>query len=354
MKRSLRTRALPLSLLLGALAVAGILVVTAVERPADAQDAEFVLKFATVAPEGTPWTEQLNTIKRRVENESGGRIKFKLYPGSTLGGEVETIRKCQRNQLQGWGGSTAAVAEGVNISALQVFELPFMFESEAEVDFVMDSMLEPMAAKLEAKGFVLAFWHVNGWHNFATKKAIATPDDLAGMKMRSQESPVHLAMFKALGAQPQTIPVPEVLGALQTNMVDGFSNTPLFTAATGWYEGGITHFTITHHIYQPAVILYNKEFYDSLPADLQPVLMGDRPGDTETGRNTVRAITPELLDMFRDNEITVTELSAEQRQAFADLCTGVPDQLVTDGVIDAATVAGVKKAVATYRKRTSN
>ncbi len=354
MKRSLRTRAFPLSLLLGTLAVAAILVVGAVDRPADAQDAEFVIKFATVAPEGTPWTEQLVKIKNRIESESGGRIKFKLFPGSTLGGEVETIRKCLKGkEVNGWGGSTAAVAEGVNIPALQVFELPFMFESEAEVDFVMDSMFDSMSAKLEAKGLKMAFWHVNGWHNFATKSPIGSAQSLAGMKLRSQESPVHLAMFRALGAQPQTIPVPEVLSALQTGMVDGFSNTPLFTAATGWYEGGITDFTITHHIYQPAVILYSKELYDSMPADLQTILMGDRAGDTLEGRTNVRAITPALLEMFEENNINVTEMPADQRAALAEMCATVPDDLVAEGVIDAATVKAVRSAVATYRKRTN-
>ena len=354
MQTTPRTRTLPLTLLLAVVGVVAILAATSVDRAAVAQDAEFVLKFATVAPDGTPWTEQLTAIKKRVEADSGGRIKFKLYPGSTLGGEVETIRKCSRNQLQGWGGSTAAVAEGINIPELQVFELPFMFDSEAEVDFVMDTMFDSMSAKLAAKGFVLAYWHVNGWHNFATKSPVATPADLAGMKMRSQESPVHLAMFKALGAQPQTIPVPEVLGALQTGMVDGFSNTPLFTAATGWYEGGITHFTITHHIYQPAAILYNKEFYDSLPEELQSVLIGDRAAETATGRTTVRAITPDLLEMFRENDITVTELSAADRATFAELCASVPGDLAAEGVIDAATVSAVQRAVATYRKKSGN
>ncbi len=352
MKRSLRTRAFPVGVLLMAFGIAGVLGVAAVQRTADAQDAEFVLKFATVAPDGTPWTDQLTAIKKRVENESGGRIKFKLYSGSRLGGEVETIRKCARNQIQGWGGSTAAVAEGVNIPQLQVFELPFMFNSEAEVDFVMDSMFDPMAGLLEAKGFELAYWHVNGWHNFATKAPIRTPADLAGMKMRSQESPVHLSMFKALGAQPQTIPVPEVLGALQTNMVDGFSNTPLFTGATGWYEGGITHYTITHHIYQPAAIIYSKEFYDSLPADLQTVLIGDRAAETRKGRESVREMTPALLEMFTDSGIDVVELTDAERQAFADLCTGVPDEF--NDTIGTQIIAGVRASVTAYRKKAGN
>ena len=206
------------------------------------------------------------------------------------------------------------MAEGVNIPQLQVFELPFMFESEAEVDFVMDSMFDSMSAKLEAKGLKMAFWHVNGWHNFATKSPIGSAQSLAGMKLRSQESPVHLAMFRALGAQPQTIPVPEVLSALQTGMVDGFSNTPLFTAATGWYEGGITDFTITHHIYQPAVILYSKKYLDKMPPDLRKIVIGNSAAEAAKGRKSVRGMRGDLLDFLSSSEYLLTFMRDSTRQ----------------------------------------
>lgn len=330
------------SVLVLGLAMAGL--VLPVGRPATAQDeAEFVVKFASVAPEGTPWTDQLTAIKQRVEKESSGRIKFKLFPGSMLGGEVETIRKARRGQIQGWGGSTAAIAEGLALPELQVFELPFMFESDAEIDFVMDQMFDLMSLKLKEKGFVLAYWHVNGWHSLAARTPIRTPADLAGLKMRSQESPVHLEMFRAFGAQPQTLPVPEVLSALQTGMVDGFSNTPLFTAATGWYEGGIKYYSLTNHIYQPAAIVYSADFFATLPPDLQKVLIGDRAYETKLGRESVRAMTPELLQMFRDNDIEVIEVSAAERKAFADRCTGLPDKFKDTIGADVLTAARVAR-----------
>ena len=335
----------PLLVIIG---VVTLLTAGLLQQRADAQDAEFTLKFATVAPQGTPWTDQLTAVKKRVESESGGRIKFKLYPSGNLGGEVETVRKCQRGQIQGWGGSTAAIAEGMGLPQFQVFELPFLFESSGEADYVLDEHLfDPMAELLAGAGFTMAWWHENGWHNFATKnKVIHTPDDLREMKMRSQESPVHLAMFKALGVQALSMPVPEVLGALQTNMVDGFSNTPLFTGATGWYEG-IEYYTITHHIYQPAAIIYNKDFMDSMPEDLQQIVIGDRQAETELGRSSVRALTPELLAMFRDEGITVYEMTPEERAAFEALCEDVPTQFHDS--IGGGLINTVKAAQKMYR-----
>lgn len=311
---------------------------------------EFVIKFGTVAPEGTPWAEQLKAIKKRVEKESEGRVKYKLFLGGTLGGEVEMVRQARRGRLQGWGGSTAAMAEGAKIDELMLFELPFYFESFEEADHIADNVVRDDFINLLAKkGFTFAQWHENGWRNFATKdQAIHTLDDIRKLKMRSQESPVHLAMYKALGVQAESIPVPEVLGALQTGMVDGFDNTPLFSSATGWYEG-VKHYTISRHIYQPAVIVYNKEFMDKLPDDLRKIVIGDEKKETTEGRASVRAIREELLNNFRETGITVYEMTAAERKAFEVQCKPVEKQF--QGKIGKALLQKVNQAKAEYRKK---
>jgi tripartite ATP-independent transporter DctP family solute receptor len=319
----LRILRLPLAL---AALLAALLLLPA--QSTKASDAEFVLKFATVAPDGTPWAEQLKATKKRIEAESNGRIKMKLFLGGSLGGEVETVRDLRRGRLQGWGGSTAAVAEGASIPQLQVMELPFLFQSFEEADYILDNVISgDLEAQLQAKGFVLGFWHENGWRNFATKgKPIHTMDDLKGMKMRSQESPVHLGMYRALGVQAESIPVPEVLGALQTGMVDGFDNTPLFSAATGWYEG-VQFYTTSQHIYQPGIIIYSKSFLDSLPEDLQKVVLGDPQAEAESGRAAVRAMREDLLQNFRDAGLTVYEMTDAERVPFRDATRKVHEEM---------------------------
>ena len=288
-----------------------------VASPAEAKP-EFVIKMATVAPRGTPWAKHMKAIAKRIHAESGGRVKLKIFLGGSLGGEVETIRAVRRGRLQGWGGSTAAVAEGARIPQLNLMELPFLFSSLKEADYVLDKVIAKDFIKiLDAKGFTFGLWHENGWRNFATKtRPILKVADLRGVKMRSQESPVHLAMYKALGAQAESIPVPEVLGALKTGMVDGFDNTPLFSSATGWYEGA-KHYTITRHIYQPAVILYSKKFLDKMPPDLRKIVIGNSAAEAAKGRQSVRAMRGDLMAIFRGAGIKVHELTPAQRAPFA-------------------------------------
>jgi len=260
------------------------------------------------------------------------------------------VRATRRGRLQGWGGSTAALAEGAKIDQLMLFELPFFFKSLEEADYVADEVVkDDFVRLLEKKGFTFAQWNENGWRNFATKSSPVTSLALLRtMKMRSQEAPTHLAMYQALGVQAESIPVPEVLGALKTGMVDGFDNTPLFSAATGWYEG-VKHYTISQHIYQPAIIVYNKKFMDALPEDLRQIVIGDAAAETREARKNVRGMRDELLQNFREAGITVHEMTPAQRKPFEEACASVPKQFQRK--IGKKLLDKVRAGQAEFRKR---
>ncbi|MFZ9887910.1 MAG: TRAP transporter substrate-binding protein DctP, partial [Myxococcota bacterium] len=202
------------------------------------------LKAGSVAPEGTPWEEWLKSVESRLEKESSGEIVMKLYLGGKLGGEKEMVEDAKTGRLQMFGGSVGALAAKY-VPELNVFELPFLFESDAEVDFVLDKLRPQVRKLVDERGFVFGMWAENGWHGYAVKgRCVQKPEDMTGLKMRSQESRIHLETFKAFGASPVELPVPEVLSSLQTGVVDGFSNTPLFSFATSWYQG-VDHYTYT-------------------------------------------------------------------------------------------------------------
>lgn len=283
---------------------------------------KYEVRFATIAPDGTPWSDQLKQMKQRIEKESNGRVKFVIYTGGQLGGEIETIRSLQRGRIQAWGGSVGAVTSIV--PELQLLELPYLFLNEKEADYILDEVVyKPYADILAKKGLLLHSWNENGWRHFASKKKpIFSPSDLKGMKVRSQESPIHIEMWKAFGASPIPISIPEVMSALQTGLVDGFDNSTLFTSATGWYQA-IDHFVISAHIYQPGIIIYNKKFFDSLPKDIQNILLGDTKQEAQIGRKGVREIEPEIIKILEKDGVKVHKMSDAQREQFINLARKV-------------------------------
>lgn len=282
---------------------------------AKADEAEFTMKVATVAPPGTPWSKQLKKIKKAIKEGSGGRIKVKTYLGGALGDEISTAEATKRGSIQCFGGSAGALASAV--PELNVIELPYLFKDEAAADRVLDEVVrEDLEALLWDRGYKLVYFTENGYRSIGSTFPVNTPADLKGKKMRSQESDVHLDAWRSMGASPVPMAVTEVMSGLQTGVVDGFDNTPLFAFAASWYQA-ITHFTLTKHIYQPGVVVLSKKFYESLPDDLKTVVMGDPVDLAKKGRRDVRAIGSLLEQNFVDAGITLNRLDASGRKAFA-------------------------------------
>ena len=89
--------------------------------------AKLKVKFATVAPDGTPWAELLDAIKKEAKKKSKGEINIKTYMSGQLGGEQEILQKLRRGNIQGAGLSTASLSSV--IPEIDVIELPYLFES---------------------------------------------------------------------------------------------------------------------------------------------------------------------------------------------------------------------------------
>lgn len=282
---------------------------------ARAADGVTVVKIATVAPEGTPWSVGLVEFKKRVEERSGGTIQVKPYFGGVLGDENESVQSCHRGQIQGVAASTGAFSSLV--PELSVLEMPYLFRTAEEADHILDRVvLETVRKNFRDRGLVLGFWSENGYRSFGTTFGfIKSPADLAGHKMRSQETPLHLEMYRAFGASPVPIPVTEVLTSLQTGVIDGYDNTPLFAQAASWTEA-TKYFTITDHIYQAAAVAFNEAWFDALPADRREILLAAGNEIAPGMRVEIRALHPMLLENLEYLDVQVYKPTAAELATF--------------------------------------
>jgi TRAP-type C4-dicarboxylate transport system substrate-binding protein len=281
-----------------------------------------VAKCGSVAPEGTPWADWLEGVRKRIESESKGGIKLKVFLSGKLGGEKEMVEDTKKGTLHMFGGSVGALAAS-HVPELNVFELPYIFTSDAEADYVLNKVRGDVAKLLNDRGFTMVMWAENGWHGYGVKgKCIEKMEDMKGKKMRSQESSIHLETYRAFGASPVEMPVPEVMSALQNNVVDGYSNTPLFSFATSWYNG-IDSYTYSKHIYQPALIVLSKKWHDSLSPELQAVLT--KTTEEKEGLALVRGLTQPLLDNLKAAGKNVCTPAPAETKKLADASRKVWD-----------------------------
>lgn len=310
-----------------------------VSAPAQGQ-ATYELNIGSLAPTHSVWWEMLKEIERAVETESGGRLDMIIRPPGQMG-EVEMVRETRTGQrLQACGVTTAAIAEGGNVPELNIIELPYPFDNYAEADAVLDSLFDPIGATLARRGFVLAAWSENGMRSFATKSVpIHTPADLHDLRMRSQESAVHMAMYEAYGAQPVQKSMTETLTALQSDVVVGLDNAPLFLNLGG-LSSSLQYYTLTEHIYQPAAVIYSKRWYDALPDDIKTIL-NNQKSVAVGARARIRSENQAFQELLGE-ELTVIELTPEQRAEFVRIGRGMHDSF-------AATVTGGPELLAQIR-----
>jgi len=176
-----------------------------------AEDPKLVMKVGSVAPEGTPWSDWLDGVKARLEKDSGNRVKLKLFLGGKLGGEKEMAEETRNGNLGMFGGSAGALA--TYVPELAGIELPYLYASDAEADYVLDKIRPQVAKLLEAKGFVMVMWGENGWHGYGIKgKCVEKPDD-----MKVLPPPSHL-----LGFMPSREEARRSVGPVARGTVMGF------------------------------------------------------------------------------------------------------------------------------------
>ena len=154
-------------------------------------------------------------MKLKRKSIKSPRVKLKLKITSVaVGGELEILNGIRRGRIQGGGITSAAL--GSVIPELNVLEIPFIFDSYEEADFILDNfLLTPFKDLFKKKGLIFVSWAKNGWRNIGLKsKIVKKPSDLEEVKVRSQESKAHLAFWKKVKANAVPIAVPEVLSAL--------------------------------------------------------------------------------------------------------------------------------------------
>ena len=253
-----------LSHLLIGLVSAGFTLVAAAQAP-------IVIKFSHVVANDTPKGKASEFFAKRAGELTKGRVKVEVYANSTLYKDKEEMEALQLGAVQMLAPSLAKFGP-LGVKEFEVFDLPYIFDDSAELHKVTQGPVgKALLGKLEAKGIRgLAFWD-NGFKSFSANKALKTPDDFKGMKMRIQSSKVLEAQMRALGSLPQVMAFSEVYQALQTGVVDGTENphSNLYTQKMHEVQKFVT---VSDHGYLGYAVITNKKFWDGLPPDIHGLL----------------------------------------------------------------------------------
>lgn len=238
---------------------------------AAAQQQPIVIKFSHVVAKDTPKGKGAERFKELAEQATGGRVRVEVYHNSVLYKDKEELEALQLGAVQMLAPTFSKFAP-LGVKEFEVFDLPYIFPDKNVLHRVTEGPIgKDLLKKLDAKGITgLAYWD-SGFKVMTANKPVRAPADFKGLKMRIQSSRVLDAQMRALGANPQVTSMAEVYQALQTGVVDGQENTPsnVYTQKMNEVQ---KHLTVSNHGYIGWVVVVNKKFWDSLPADIRTAL----------------------------------------------------------------------------------
>ncbi len=237
--------------------------------PAAAQTT--AIKFATLAPEGSTWMKVLTELSKDLETQSGGKLKFKFYPGGVSGDEKDVVKKIRIGQLHAAGFTGVGLGEVA--PEVRLLDAPWLFRSRSELEAVRSKFAKDLNAAVEKGGFVLLGWTDLGSVYIFTKNPIASPADMKKEKMWVWEGdPIALAAYKALGVNPVPLSVVDVMQSLQTGLINGVYGPPLGVVALQWHSK-VKHIYPVPIAESTGAVLVSKKFFDGLDAGQQKLLL---------------------------------------------------------------------------------
>ena len=306
------------------------------------------LKFATLAPAGTAWMDLLEAWAAEVEGRSDGRLKFKIYAGGVQGDEPDVLRKMRFGQLH--GGAFTGYGIGHFYSPARALELPFLFNSLDEVDYVRERFMPEIEQGYRDNGYELLGWMEVGLVRFFSKNPLYTVDDLRKQRIwQWQGDPLGQAFFDASGIRPVPLSIIDVYTSLSTGLIDTVYCPPLGALALQWFSktNYVTNVPMANGI---GSLIVSRRFFQNLPQDLQKLL---KSTGEETGRKlitTTRRDNEESLEILKSKGLKFT-LNPEDldMDELNRISAEAGNSLMRSGYIPESNLSAIKQWLAEYR-----
>ncbi|WP_102347597.1 TRAP transporter substrate-binding protein [Bacillus sp. Marseille-P3661] len=294
------------------------------ESSSGADDKTYTVRVAhSSAATNDRLENSLQEFKKAVEEKSEGRLIIETYPNSQLGGERETLEGVQMGTIEMAVLSTAPF--GGFFEKMMILDLPYIFKNEEVADKVLDGPFgdKLFSLMLEETGLRGLAWGENGIRHMANNiRPIESPADIEGLKIRTQENQAHMDMIKAFGGSPTPLAFPELYSSLQQGVIDGYENPISLITGMRFYE--VTKYiTLNSHVYGAYAFITNDDFFQTLPEDLQNIIVEESKNWSKIEREFNRKQTEEGIDLVKEQGVEVIELSDEQIAEFQELAMPV-------------------------------
>ncbi|SES06693.1 DctP family TRAP transporter solute-binding subunit [Salisediminibacterium halotolerans] len=241
-----------------------------------------------------------------VDEKTDGAVDIDIHGDATLGGEDEAIEQV----IDGTLDMTTVAADSSfanTVPEMNLFGLPYIFEDIDHAYETMDGDVgQELLDEVEEHGMIgMDYWEVGLRHVSTNEGEIHSPDDMEGMSIRVQPSPVWEAHMEALGASPTPVDFDELYSALDQGVVDGQENPLATIDSMNFYEVQ-DYVSMTGHTYSPAIVVMSENAEEELGGHFEDVQAAVEE-TTEFHREELAEREEEIISTLEDEGVTITE-----------------------------------------------
>ena len=214
------------------------------------------IKIATLSPDGTSWMKKMRSAAKEIATRTDNRVKIKFYPGGVMGNENAVLRKMRINQLQ--GAAVTGGALGRYYKDVDIYSMPFLFNSHKEVLYVRKKMDKLIIQGLEKGGLISFGIAESGFAYILSNSPVKEVAELRKQKAWIPDTASARNAVKAFKFQPIPLPFSDVLAALQTSLVNTIAISPIASIALQWHTQ-VKYLTEMPLLYGWATLVISKK-----------------------------------------------------------------------------------------------
>jgi len=270
-------------------------------------------------------------FKALVEEKTGGRVKINIFPSSQLGTQREMIEQCAMGTLDITFSSAAELSTTLNFPTIGAFELPFLCKDlETQARLINEIVMMEAPPMFESLGLHLLNCYSNGIRNPLSKtRPIRSLDDLKGLKMRCAETPMYVNLWTALGCTVVTSPWSEAYTVVQTGVADAAEADAVGIVSVNLQEVG-KYYSRMGHIAGIYPTFINQEKWNSIPADLQDIIM-ECAAESQAKQFADRQALDDLAEKkIADAGVEIIDVPADECAKMRAACQSIYDNFAQE------------------------
>jgi TRAP-type transport system periplasmic protein len=305
-------------------------------------------KMATISPDGSFWMQKMREGAAELYEKTEHAVEFKFYPGGVMGDDQVVLKKIRLGQLHG-GAIVSGSLAGV-YPENQIYNLPIVFKSYEEVDYVRQKMDAVLKKGFEEKGFVILGIAEGGFAYIMSQEPVRSVGDLIKQKMWIPDNDsTSLETVQAFGVSPIPLSIADVRAGLQTGLINTVTTSPIGAVALQWHTQ-VKYLTDTPLLYIYAVLAVDRaSFLKLTPAQQESTrdIMGRAFNEIDKQN---RIDNTKALEALKNQGIMFIKPPEDVRAEWQAKASAAAERLIEAGKLTRDIVSQFQAHLSAYRK----